>query len=285
MQRSASKGIDVMYYLSCVVSSHFHRPIHHEMKSKTHTLSLILLLTTLIMSCDNRPEHDQNVNQLYITEKGDSVETGPWIFEPGRSGVSKRGNFKDGFRDGIWKYKHKGDSTAVNWIVFAKDSIKLNLPAHVKFTEQEIPVLFLARLRDDSDHSYYTLLRYNLKEVDASVYDYIFQYIQSLENSSVEKLVKREVKKFNFKKTEVFRVKVDLRGQRNYQAISYIFTSRDVLYDLTFREELGKVTEIDLEVFSDMLYSFQASDFDPFSFNNKSFTSEENVDVRTPIQN
>lgn len=255
------------------------------MKSKPHNLFSILLFTTLAISCDNKPEHNQDVNQLYITEKGDSVETGPWIFEPGRSGVSKRGNFKDGFRDGMWKYKHQGDSTAVNWIVFAKDSIKLNLPAHVKFTEQQIPVLFLARLRDNSEHSYYTLLRYNLKEVRASVYDYIFQYIQSLENSSLEKLEKREVRKFNFKKTQVFRVKVDLRGQRNYQAISYIFTSGDMLYDLTFREELDKITEIDLEVFSDMLYSFQASDFDPFNFNNKRYTTEENVDVRTPLQN
>jgi len=237
------------------------------------------------MSCDNRPEHSQNANQLYITEKGDSVETGLWIFEPGISGVSKRGDFKEGFRDGIWKYKHKGDSTAVNWILFAKDSIKLNLPAHVKFTEQEMPVLFLARLREDSEHSYYTLLRYDLKDVDASVYDYIFQYIQSLENSSVEKLEKREVRKFNFKRTKIFRVKADLRGERNYQAISYILTSGDVLYDLTFREELDKVSEIDLEVFNDMLYSFQAGDFDPFNFDNKRYTSEENVDVRTPIQN
>lgn len=255
------------------------------MKSKTHYLFLILLLTTLVVSCGKRAEDNQQINQLYVTEKGDSLETGPWIFEPGRSGISKRGNFKHGFRDGIWKYEHKGDSTSVNWTVFAKDSIKLNLPVHVKFTEQEIPVLFLARIRDDSEHSYYTLLRYNLREIKASVYDYIFQYIQSLENSSVENLEKREVKKFNFKTTEVFRVKVNLRGQRNYQAISYIFTSRDVLYDLTFREELDKVTESDLEVFSDMLYSFQASDFDPFNFNNKSYTSEENVDVRTPIQN
>jgi hypothetical protein len=237
------------------------------------------------VSCGKKAEDKQQINQLYVTETGDSVETGPWTFEPGRSGISKHGNFKDGFRDGIWKYEHKGDSMSVNWTVFAKDSIKLNLPGHVKFTEQEIPVLFLARLRDNDEHSYYTLLRYNLREVNASVYDYIFQYIQSLENSTVEKLEKREVKKFNFKKTEVFRVKVDLRGQQDYQAISYIFTSGEVLYDLTFREELDKVTEIDLEVFSDMLYSFQASDFDPFSFNNKSYTSVENINVRTPIQN
>lgn len=255
------------------------------MKSKPHNLFLIILLTSLVTSCDKRTEHTQKINQLYVTEDGDSLETGPWIFEPGRSGISKRGNFKDGLRDGIWKYKHKGDSATVKWKVFAKDSIKLNLPDHVKFTEQEIPVLFLARLRDDSEHSYYTLLRYNLREINASVYDYIFQYIQSLENSSVEKLEKREVKKFNFKKTEIFRVKVNLRGQRNYQAISYVFTSGDVLYDLTFREELDKITEIDLELFSDMLYSFQTIDFDPFNFNNKSYTSEENVDVRTPIQN
>jgi hypothetical protein len=237
------------------------------------------------VSCDKRAEEKQEINQLYVTEKGDSLETGPWVFEPGPSGVSKLGNFKDGFRDGVWKYKLKGDSATVTWMVFTKDSLKLNLPDSIKFTEQEMPVLFLARLRDDSEHSYYTLLRYNLKEVKASLYDYIFQYIQSLENSSVEKLEKREVKKFIFKTTEVFRVKVNFQGEQKYQAISYIFTSQDILYDLTFREELANVDEIDLEVFNDILYSFRTTNFDPFNFNNKSYTKEETVDVSTPIQN
>jgi len=255
------------------------------MKSKSNNFYIIVFLTTVAVSCDKRVLDQQEINQLYVTEKGDSVETGPWVFEPGPSGVTKRGNFKAGFRDGIWKYKLKGDTASVTWIVFTVDSLKLNLPDSIKFTEQETPVLFLARLRDDSEHSYYTLLRYNLKEVSASVYDYIFQYIQSLENSSAEKLQKREVKKFTFKTTEVFRVKVDLQGERRYQAISYIFTSDDIVYDLTFRDESANIDEIDLEVFNDILYSFQTTNFDPFNFNNKSYTKEETVNVRTSIQN
>jgi hypothetical protein len=255
------------------------------MRSVIYNLLFVILLTTTLVSCDKKGSESQKFNQLYITQKGDSLETGLWVFEPGPNGVGKRGNFKDGFREGVWNYQSKMDSTLIKWTVLTKDSLKLNLPDYIKLTDQEPPVLFLARLRDDTEHSYYTLLRYNLKEINASVYDYIFQYIQSLENSSVEKLRKREVKKFNFKATEVFRVKVDLEGERKYQATSYIFTSNDILYDLTYRDEFDRVDDIGLEVFNDILYSFQTNDFDPFDFNNKTYTREDIVDVRTPIQN
>jgi hypothetical protein len=257
------------------------------MRSTTYNFLLTVLFTTWLVSCDKRTNENQKFNQLYVTEKGDSLETGLWVLEPGPSGVGARGHFKDGFRDGVWHYQAKGDSAWVNWTVFTKDSLKLNLPDSLKFTEQEPPVVFLGRLRDDAEHSYYTLLQYNLKEVNSSVYGYIFQYIQSLENSSVEKLEEREIKKFYFKTTEVFRVKVNLKleGERKYQAISYIFTSNDILYDLTFREELNRVDEIYLEVFNDILYSFQTTDFDPFDFNNTQFHKEEVIDIRTPIQN
>jgi hypothetical protein len=255
------------------------------MRIKTQNFLLIVMLTSLVISCDDRAKEIPEINQLYVTDKGDSVETGLWIFEPGPNGVGKQGNFKDGLREGVWKYKAKGDSVLLKWTIFTKDSLILNLPNSIKLTEQEPPVVFLGQLRDSTEHSYYTLLRYNLKEVNASVYDYIFQYIQSLENSTVEKLGKREIKKFTFKTTEIFRVKVNLQGQQKYQAISYIFTSSDILYDLTFRKQLQIVDDIDLEIFNDILYSFHTTNFDPFDFNNRTYDKEETVDVRTPIQN
>jgi hypothetical protein len=255
------------------------------MRTATHHLLLTIVLTIAIASCDKTASESQKVNQLYVTDKGDSLETGFWVFERGSNGVSKKGNFKDGFREGVWIYKTPTDSSSITWTVFSNDSLRLNLPDHAKFTNQELPVIFFGTIRENTEHCYYTLLQYNLKEINASVYDYIFQYIQSLENSAAEKLNKREVKKFNFKTTEVFRVTVDLEGERKYQAISYIFVFNGILYDLTYRDEMDKVEDIELEVFNDILYSFQKNDFDPFGFNNKSYTKEENVDVRTPIQN
>jgi hypothetical protein len=253
-----------------------------------NTINLLLLanvLTITITSCDKKVSESQKFNQLYVTDKGDSVETGFWVLEPGPTGVTTSGTFRDGFREGVWTYKTKTDSTSIKWTVLNKDSLRLNLPNYVKFTDQELPVVFLGRLRDDTEHCYYTLLRYNLKEINASIYDYIFQYIESLESSSVEKLEKREVIKFDFKTTEVFRIRVNLEGERKYQAISYIFTSRGILYDLTYREEEDRIDDIELEIFKNILYSFQTNDFDPFDFNNKTYTKESIVDVRTPIQN
>jgi len=255
------------------------------MRATTNFLLLTTVLTIPIASCDKKSSENHKVNQLYITDKGDSLETGFWIFEPGASGVRKSGNFKDGFRDGAWTYRTKTDSTTIKWTVLNMDSLKLNLPDYVALTNQELPVVFLGTIRGDSEHCYYTLLQYDLKVVKASVYDYIFQYIQSLERSSLERLRAREIKKFNFKTTEVFRIKINLEGDRTYQAISYVFTFNDILYDLTYRDEEDRVGGTELEVFNDILYSFRTNDFDLFNFNNKQYTKEEDVDVRTPIQN
>lgn len=249
------------------------------MRTTSCFLLLPIVLTFTIASCDKKIPENQKVNQLYVTDKGDSVETGYWVIESGRNGVNTRGNFKDGFREGVWSYQTETDSVSVEWTTFNKDNVKLNLPSSIKFTDQELPVIFLGTLRDDARHCYYTLLRYNLKQVNASVYDYIYQYIQSLEQSLVENLERREVKKFVFTTTEIFRVKVDLIRERKYQAISYIFTHNDVLYDLTYREEHNRIGNIELEVFNDVLYSFQTNDFDLFDVNNKTYTSEEVVDV------
>lgn len=253
-------------------------------------ISIYYLLVTIglaitTISCDKPTTENEKHNQLYVTDKGDSLETGFWIFEPGTSGVSKSGNFKDGFRDGVWTYKTTTDSVSVKWTVFTNDSLKLNLPDQLTFSNQEAPVIFLGTIGKDNEHSYYTLLKYDLKQINASIYDYVFQYIQSLENSTVERLTAREVKKFNFKTTEILRVKVNLEGDQKYQATSYLFTHNDILYDLTYREEVDKVSDIELEIFNDVLYSFQTNDFDPFGFNNKHYSEMENVDVRTPVQN
>ena len=246
-----------------------------------------MLVTTILSSCDRRANESDGQeinNQVYITDEGDSVETGFWQFESGPNGISSHGNFEDGFRQGSWTYKITSDSATIMWAVFNEDSIRLNLPGNIVMTTQELPVVFLVTIGTNK-HCYYTLLKYDLRQITYSAYDYIFQYIQSLEDGTTERLIRREVKKFTFKTIEVFWVTVDLEGDHKYKSLSYIFVINGILYDLTYRNETDKVGDIELEIFKEILYSFQTPNFDPFNFNVKHYTKEENVDIRTPIQN
>ena len=110
---------------------YFFDKVFYLMRATTNYLLLTTALTIAIASCDKKSSENQKVNQLYITDEGDSLETGFWIFEPGASGVRKYGNFKDGFRDGAWTYRTKTDSTTIKWMVWNMDSLKLNLPDYV----------------------------------------------------------------------------------------------------------------------------------------------------------
>jgi len=248
-------------------------------------LLLTGLVTTTLSSCSKKANESQKTNQLYVTDKGDSLETGFWTFEPGPNGVSSSGNFSDGFRTDKWTYSTYRDTTTFMWKIFTKDSLKLNIPDYVTLTNQEKPTVFFGNIKNKDEHCYFTLLTYDLEEVKASVYDYLYQAIESMEKSTFETLESREVKKYTFKNIEVFRVKIGLKGTRKYQAISYIFVIDNLLYDLTYRDFSEDIDKIEMAVFNDILYSFESSEKDLFSFNNKHYLKEEDVIINTPKQN
>ena len=248
-------------------------------------LILLGLSTINLVSCTKKTSESQNMNQLYITDKGDSLETGFWKYEMGLNGVSSNGNFTNGFRTGKWTYFTTQDTTTITWNIFSKDSLMLNIPEFINLTNQEKPTVFFGNVRNKNKHCYLTLLSYDLEDVNSSVQGYLYQYIESMVNSKIETVESKEIKKYTFKNLEVFRAKLSLKGTRRYQAISYIFVIDNILYDLTYSDFSEDIDKIDLEVFNDVLYSFELSSKDLFSINNKHYLKEENIIIEIPKHN
>lgn len=236
----------------------------------------------MVMSCNIKGNDQAEFNQLYVTANGDSLETGPWVFHSGTYGVSSRGNFNDGFREGIWEYNSGTRLDSVNWRIISLGDLKINLPDFAKLIPENDPTIFLANLNGKDEHCYFTLLRYDLKEINGTVYDYLYQYAEALKTNTAETLVAREFKKYKFKKAEIYRSTVEVNRNRKYQAISYIFVIDDKLYDLTYRDLSEDLDNVRREIFDDILYSFELSNFDLFDFNNKHYSQEENVVIAFP---
>ncbi|WP_073134253.1 hypothetical protein [Chryseolinea serpens] len=223
----------------------------------------------------------QNQNQLSVAN-GDTLETGFWTYYGGVDGVSKSGSYTDGYKMGKWVYKMQADSISTTWRVVNEQGVKFNIPEHLKqINKVEPPVLFQADVDDNDENTYLILLRYNLKELKSSVYDYIYQYNESWKSNTEETLRSKEFKKFCFEGIEVFRAKVATERKSKYEATSYIFVVKDYLYDLTYKNAIGKSTAIDLEIFNDVLYSMECENVDLFDYNRKKYLKEENVEFKS----
>jgi len=249
-------------------------------------ITIISVLGALILfSCDGLKDKKQNAqiiqNQLVVTSEGDTLENGFWTYEMGVGGVAARGNYTDGFKISEWTYKTNFDSVRITWDVFNQNGVKFNFPNYLKRIDSiEPPALFQADVEDNDDNTYVVLLRYNLKELNSSIYDYLYQGKHSWENNPNELLKSEEYKKFTFREFEIFRAKVETERKIKYEAISYIFVVNNFLYDLTYKRRLDKSSEIDLEVFNDILYSMECDNVDLFNHYNRKYSTEADVEVK-----
>jgi hypothetical protein len=248
----------------------------------THMLVFGILI---FFSCDGLKNTKEKVaiqNQLVVTAEGDTLENGFWTYDRSISGVSQSGNYEHGYKIGKWIYKMNGDSVSTTWRVISDKGVKFNIPDYFRpINAVEPPVLFQADIEDNDNNTYLVLLRYNLTELNSSVYGYLFQYNESWKKNSQEILTSKEFKKFYFKGIEIFRAKVETERKIRYQAISYVFVVKDFLYDLTYKNDMGKSSEIDLEIFNDILYSMECENVDLFDYNSKKYFKEENVEFKT----
>jgi hypothetical protein len=241
----------------------------------------------IFSSCDGlknkeeKVEALQNQNQLSVVN-GDTLETGFWMYDGGINAVSKSGAYTDGYKTGKWIYRMNGDSVGFIWNIFNEKGVKMNIPDHLKpINDVKLPVLFQADVDDSDDNTYLILLRYNLKEMKSSAYDYIYQYNESWKSNTEETLLSKEFKKFYFEGIEIFRAQVETERRSKYKATSYIFVVKDYLYDLTYKNAIDKSSAIDSEIFNDVLYSMECENVDLFDYNSKKYLKEENVEFKS----
>lgn len=249
-------------------------------------ITLALFLGALIFSsCDglkNKEEKAQAVqNQLVVTAKGDTLENGFWTYSKGASGVSQSGNYENGDKTGKWIYKMNLDSLSTTWRVVSDKGVTFDIPDYFKpINDVHPPILFQADVEDNDDNTYLVLLRYNLKELNSSVYGYLYQYNESWKKNSEEIVRSKEFKKFYFNRIEIYRAKIETERKVKYEAISYVFVVNDFLYDLTYKRATGKSSAIDLEIFNDILYSMKCENLDLFNHNSRKCLKEENVEFK-----
>ena len=244
---------------------------------------IILFFGTLFLfSCDGGKNREEGIqNQLIISTNGDTLENGFWSYEMNASGVSQRGNYLDGFKIGKWTYKTDMDSLSIIWNIYDKNSVKFNIPDRLRLIDNmESPILFQADIVDNDDNTYLVLLRYNLKELNSSIYGYMYQYSHSWEKNDNELLITKEFKKFSFKGVEIFRANVETEIKTKYQATSNIFVINDFLYDLTYKQAATNNNAIEQEVFNDILYSMECDSIDLFNHFNRKYLKEEDVKIK-----
>jgi|GEM_PF-4240329 len=249
--------------------------------------TFILFVGILIFSsCEglkNNKEKAQTIqNQFVLTAEGDTLENGFWTYDRGINGVSQSGNYEDGYKIGKWIYKMNDDSLITTWRVISDKGVKFNFPDYFKpINNVELPILFQADIEDNDDNTYLVLLRYNLTEVNGSIYGYLYQYNELWKTKTEESLKSIEVKKFYFEGIELFRAKVQTEKEIKYEAISYVFVVNNILYDLTYKNAIGNSSAINLEIFNDILYSMECENVDLFNYNNRQYSKEENVEFKS----
>jgi hypothetical protein len=264
------------------------------LKSKVQQMikitSIILSGILFLFSCNgltNKEEEKVQIekNQVVITAKGDSLENGFWKYDIAANGVSKRGNYAEGYKVNQWTYKTNLDSVQITWNTFNDKGVKFNIPNFLEIVDSlKLPVLFQGDIDDGDNNTYVILLKYNLKEINSSLYGYLYQLNEALETDPSEVVNSKEFKKFTFKKIEVVRVKVETKKEIKYKAISYVFVVKDFLYDLSYKNVIGKDSAINLEIFNDILYSMNCESVDLFDYNSKKYLKEENVEFeRNPV--
>lgn len=233
-------------------------------------------------ACNNSNEQAQTMlNQFIVTANGDTLESGFWVYDNEVTGVYKSGAYKDGYKTGNWIYKTSDDSVTITWSVVSKNSVRLNIPSYLKtLNEVEPPVLYQADIEDGDDNTYLALLSYNLTKLNSSVYGYLYQYNESWKKNTEEVLEWKEFKKFYFNGIEIYRAKLITKRQVSYEAISYVFVVKEILYDLTYKNTLDKSSPINLEIFNDILYSIKCENIDLFNFNNNQYLKEENIEFK-----
>lgn len=260
--------------------------MERKMQSKiSKALYSVYLILILLNSCNGfkAEKLKEGQNQLTVTANGDTLETGYWTYNSGVNGVSKSGMYSDGFKIDKWKYKLNQDSLIISWQIVNDKGLRFNVPDCLSpINDVELPVVFQADIQDNDSNTYLVLLKYDLKKLKSSAYDYLYQYNESLDNNSREHLKSKEFKKYYFEHIELFRVRVVTESLSRYQAISYIFVVKDVLYDLTYKNVAGESNAFDTEILNDILYSIECENADLFDYNSKKYLKEENIEFRKP---
>jgi hypothetical protein len=140
-------------------------------------------------------------NQLLITNGGDSLEVGYWQYH---TDIDKSGFYENGYKVGEWIYKSTDDSASVNWEIFDNGIVKFNYPQYLRVIDSlEFPMLFHADIPDGNKFSYVVLLEYDLRKLNTTIYDYLYEVNQSRETGFVEVLESKYAEIFYFKRREV----------------------------------------------------------------------------------
>lgn len=246
---------------------------------------MLFFVILVLSSCEGKKDENEKTpkkNQSIVTADGDTLENGFWNYERGINNVSQSGNYEKGFKIGKWIYINNGDSIITTWSIFSDKDVKFNIPDYFKpMYDLEPPVLFQADIDDNDENTYLVLLRYNLKELNSSVYGYLYQYNESLKRNTEEILKSKKFMKFYFKGIEIFKGIVQTERKKKYEVISYIFVVNDFLYDLTYKNDVVKSNAISLEIFNDILYSMECENVDLFNYNNRKYLKEEIVDIKS----
>ena len=218
-------------------------------------------------------------NEVVITADGDTLEHGFWKYHDESTDIYKEGKYRDGFKIGEWRYKMPNEERTVEWISFDKHRVKFNYPKYLKVSNPvEYPNVFIGDIVDSNNNTYIALLEYNLKDMNSSVYDYLYQVNKAFTSSTSKVIKGKSFRKYIFKNIEFFTVNIQLEQDGDtYNIISQVFEVNGYLYDFTYKDIAKRMSSVNLEIFKDMLYSMESNGIDLFTYNTGQYLQDEDV--------
>lgn len=240
---------------------------------------LLVLIFILFISC-KQEYHQVDINVLNITKNGDSIENGLWIYDTGKFGVISRGNFLNGMLEGKWTYKLGKDSIKTIWNIYKVDSIKFSFPDKYELIDTsklDYPLIFQAKIIKDDKNTHFSILKHKLEDADYAAYEYLLLDKEEIMEDPNTEVLSMNARKYIFKNIDIFKLVVDMKQKEEYKFISYIFIVGNYLYDFVYKNQASEVSNIEFQIFDEILYSIECNGIDLFTYNTRHYLDEEEI--------
>lgn len=240
-----------------------------------------LLFATFIFIVSCKQEYQKvDTNVINITKTGDSLETGLWIYSTGKFGISSRGYFNNGLRTGEWIYKFGNDSIKTNWSVINFDKTKFSFPDKYKIIDSnkiDYPLIFQASIDIEDKNTHISLLKHKLEDSHLAAYEYLLFSKEDISKDPNINVKSLKSKKYIFKNIDIYKLQIELFENENYTIISYVFVIDDKLYELVYKNKTSQVTELELELVENILYSMECDGIDLFNYGTSQYSEEQEI--------
>lgn len=219
---------------------------------KNNRFYLVFITLLLIYSCKNDKSSfsEEVIMQGEFNNAQDLLKVGKWYYFTSNQDTLKYGNYRNGLKNGVWKYFYNDTIYNIEWDVYVSDFLKINYPS--KWQVKKIENFLFYTSKD-------TLTGFNIirKTSPFSMENYLKKYLKDL-----KKATENKINNLNFKKEILQDSMVLYKGSFSYFdsdnteifCITSLFKYKNSIYDCTYFKK-GATNIIDEAIQGDIVTS------------------------------